>query len=721
MLSTLAGQGLAAAPRCTGRRASSRALLCRAEAKDIIFDEASRRAIQRGINQLADAVGVTLGPRGAPPPSPPPRPRPLGRVAAPCSQAAPGAPQAGVRGVARRQRRRVAQQGWRCERDPLLNALPSPGRNVVLEEKYGVPQVINDGVTIARAITLPDAAENCGAQLIKEVAGRTNDAAGDGTTTACVLARELIMCARTARRCGRRLEPAAPKAAAASATHPCLALGPRYGLQSVTAGANPVGIKRGMDKACAFLVEELGKLAKPVNGTDDIKAVATISAGNDELIGAMIADAIQKVGPDGVLSIESGTGLETTIEVEEGMELDRGYISPQFVTNVERLQVEMENCRVLVTDQKIEKIGDLIPLLEKITKVNVPLLIIAEDVTAEALATLVVNKLRQIVSVVAVKAPGFGERRKALLQDIAIVTGAEFVAKDLGMTVDAVELEQARNRWPQLCLLGGNKESRPPPPAPPRCSRCPPPTHHPLPTPPPSPSQLGTIRKLVVRKDTTTLIADAGSADEVRARVAGLKKELADATTTYDSEKLAERIAKLSGGVAVIKVGAATEAELEDRKLRVEDAKNATFAAVEEGVVPGGGAALVHLSALLTSFKAGLKDEELLGADIVQKAITAPCRLIASNAGVEGEVVVRRVLASPWAVGYNAMTDTYEDLLASGVLDPKKVTRSGLQNAVSVAGMVLTTQSVISEKPKKKLPAGAARGNGMPGMGEMSM
>lgn len=427
-----------------------------------------------------------------------------------------------------------------------------------------------------------------------------------------------------------------------------------------------------MDKACAFCVEQLASQAKAINGTEDIKAVATISAGNDEVIGAMIADAISKVGPDGVLSIESGTGLETTVDVEEGMEIDRGYISPQFVTNVERLQVDMENCRVLVTDHKIEKISELIPLLEKITKVNVPLLIIAEDVTAEALATLVVNKLRQIVSVVAIKAPGFGERRKALLQDIAIVTGAEFVAKDLGMTVELTEIEQ-----------------------------------------------LGLIRKLTVRKDTTTLIADAGSADEVRARVASLKKELAEATTTYDSEKLAERIAKLSGGVAVIKVGAATEAELEDRKLRIEDAKNATFAAVEEGVVPGGGAALVHLSVMLNAFKAGLKDEELLGAEIVQKAITAPARLIASNAGVEGEVVVRRVMAADWAHGYNAMTDTFEDLLAAGVLDPKKVTRSGLQNAVSVAGMVLTTQAVISEKPKKKV--GASPGGGQPGMGSMTL
>ena len=436
-----------------------------------------------------------------------------------------------------------------------------------------------------------------------------------------------------------------------------------YGLQSVTAGNNPVGIKRGIDKACAFLVEKLAEKATAITGSDDIRAVASISAGNDDAIGEMIAGAISKVGPDGVLSIESGTGLETTVEVEEGMEIDRGYISPQFVTNNERLQVEMENCRVLVTDHKIEKIAELIPLLEKITKVNAPLLIVAEDVTAEALATLVVNKLRQVISVVAIKAPGFGERRKALLQDIACVTGAEFVAKDLGMSVEAVEVEQ-----------------------------------------------LGFIRKLTVRKDSCTIIADAGSADEVRTRVASLKKELAECNTTYDSEKLSERIAKLSGGVAVIKVGAATEAELEDRKLRIEDAKNATFAAIEEGVVPGGGAALVHLSAMLGELKATLKDEELLGAEIVQKAITAPARLIAHNAGVEGEVVVRRVMDSPWSWGYNAMTDVHEDLLKAGVLDPKKVTRSGLQNACSVAGMILTTQAVISEAPKKKKAAAAGAG-----------
>ena len=380
------------------------------------------------------------------------------------------------------------------------------------------------------------------------------------------------------------------------------------------------------------------------------------------------------MGPDGVLAIESGTGLETTVEVEEGMEIDRGYISAQFVTNAERLTVEMENCRVLITDHKIEKVAELIPLLEQVTKANVPLMIVAEDVTAEALATLVVNKLRQVLSVVAIKAPGFGERRKSLLQDIAIVTGAEFVAKDLGMSVDATTLDQ-----------------------------------------------LGYIRKLNVRKDSCTLIADAASADDVKARVASLKKELSESNSTYDQEKISERIAKLFGGVAVIKVGAATETELEDRKLRIEDAKNATFAAVEEGVVPGGGAAFVHLSAMINELKPSLRDEELLGAEIVQKAITAPARLIAQNAGVEGEVVVQRVLKSEWAFGYNAMNDTFENLLEAGVLDPKKVTRSGLQNACSVAGMVLTTQAVISEKPKKAAAAQAGGGGTAMAPGMMSL
>ncbi|KAG2295756.1 hypothetical protein Bca4012_002823 [Brassica carinata] len=544
-------------------RKANRRFSVRANVKEISFDQSSRAALQAGIDKLADAVGLTLGPRG---------------------------------------------------------------RNVVLDE-FGSPKVVNDGVTIARAIELPDAMENAGAALIREVASKTNDSAGDGTTTASVLAREII----------------------------------KHGLLSVTSGANPVSLKRGIDKTVQALIEELEKKARPVKGGSDIKAVATISAGNDELVGTMIADAIDKVGPDGVLSIESSSSFETTVEVEEGMEIDRGYISPQFVTNPEKLLVEFENARVLITDQKITAIKDIIPILEKTTQLRAPLLIIAEDVTGEALATLVVNKLRGVLNVVAVKAPGFGERRKAMLQDIAILTGAEYQALDMGLLVENTTIDQ-----------------------------------------------LGIARKVTISKDSTTLIADAASKDELQARISQLKKELFETDSVYDSEKLAERIAKLSGGVAVIKVGAATETELEDRKLRIEDAKNATFAAIEEGIVPGGGATLVHLSTVIPAIKEKLEDaDERLGADIVQKALVAPAALIAQNAGIEGEVVVEKIMFSEWEIGYNAMTDTYENLLEAGVIDPAKVTRCALQNAASVAGMVLTTQAIVVDKPKPKAPAAA--------------
>ncbi|KAG1354944.1 putative RuBisCO large subunit-binding protein subunit alpha, chloroplastic [Cocos nucifera] len=531
-----------------------RQLVVRAAAKDIAFDQSSRTSLQAGVEKLANAVGVTLGPRG---------------------------------------------------------------RNVVLDE-FGNPKVVNDGVTIARAIELADPMENAGAALIREVASKTNDSAGDGTTTASVLAREII----------------------------------KLGLLSVTSGANPVSIKKGIDKTVQGLVEELEKKARAVKGRGDIKA------GNDDFVGSMIADAIDKVGPDGVLSIESSSSFETTVDVEEGMEIDRGYVSPQFVTNPEKLLVEFENAKVLVTDQKISTIKEIVPLLEKTTQLRVPLLIIAEDVTGEALATLVVNKLRGILNVAAIKAPSFGERRKAVLQDIAIVTGAEFQAKDLGLLVENASVEQ-----------------------------------------------LGTARKVTISRSSTTIIADAATKDEIQARIAQLKKELAETDSIYDSEKLAERIAKLSGGVAVIKVGAATETELEDRKLRIEDAKNATFAAIEEGIVPGGGAAYVHLSTGVPAMKDKLEDaDECLGADIVQKALVAPAALIAHNAGVEGEVVVEKIKDGEWEVGYNAMTDKYENLLEAGVIDPAKVTRCALQNAASVAGMVLTTQAIVVEKPKPKAP-----------------
>ncbi|AEC08068.1 Chaperonin 60 subunit alpha 1 [Arabidopsis thaliana] len=562
--SKLGGGNQQQGQRVSYNKRTIRRFSVRANVKEIAFDQHSRAALQAGIDKLADCVGLTLGPRG---------------------------------------------------------------RNVVLDE-FGSPKVVNDGVTIARAIELPNAMENAGAALIREVASKTNDSAGDGTTTASILAREII----------------------------------KHGLLSVTSGANPVSLKRGIDKTVQGLIEELQKKARPVKGRDDIRAVASISAGNDDLIGSMIADAIDKVGPDGVLSIESSSSFETTVEVEEGMEIDRGYISPQFVTNPEKLLAEFENARVLITDQKITAIKDIIPILEKTTQLRAPLLIIAEDVTGEALATLVVNKLRGVLNVVAVKAPGFGERRKAMLQDIAILTGAEYLAMDMSLLVENATIDQ-----------------------------------------------LGIARKVTISKDSTTLIADAASKDELQARIAQLKKELFETDSVYDSEKLAERIAKLSGGVAVIKVGAATETELEDRKLRIEDAKNATFAAIEEGIVPGGGAALVHLSTVIPAIKETFEDaDERLGADIVQKALLSPAALIAQNAGVEGEVVVEKIMFSDWENGYNAMTDTYENLFEAGVIDPAKVTRCALQNAASVAGMVLTTQAIVVDKPKPKAPAAAA-------------
>ncbi|XP_060174233.1 ruBisCO large subunit-binding protein subunit alpha-like [Lycium barbarum] len=553
-------------------KGSKSRLVVRANAKEIAFDQKSRAALQAGIDKLVDVVGVTLGPRG---------------------------------------------------------------RNVVLDE-YDTPKVVNDGVTIARAIELADAMENAGATLIREVASLTNDSAGDGTTTASVLAREII----------------------------------KLGLLSVTSGANPVSLKKGIDKTVNALIAMLERRARPVKGRDDIKAIASISAGNDDEIGTMIADAIDKVGPDGVLSIESSSSFETTVRVEEGMEIDKGYISPQFITNQEKLIVEFEFARVLITDHEISAIKDIMPLLEKATELRAPLLIIAGDVKGEALATLIVNKLRGILNVAAIRAPGFGQRRKALLQDIAIVTGAEYQASDLCMDIENTPVEA-----------------------------------------------LGFARKVNITKNSTTILAENVLKDEVQARISQIKKELDNTDSVTDSEKLAERIAKLSGGVAVIKVGAATEAELEDRKLRIEDAKNATFAAIQEGIVPGGGAALVHLSTYVPSIKDNLEDpDEKLGADIVQKALVAPASLIAQNAGVEGEVVVEKIKASKWKMGYNAMTDKYEDLVEAGVIDPAMVTRCALQNAASVAGMVLTTQAIVVDKKMPNAAPAFAPPQGLPMM-----
>merc|ERR1711937_719140 len=521
-----------AVPLRTSTRTTRPCWRIRAESKELTFDSDSRKKMAEGINKLADAVGVTLGPRG---------------------------------------------------------------RNVVLEQSYGNPEVINDGVFIARAIDLPDPVENAGAQLIKEVAGKANDSAGDGTTTASVLARELI----------------------------------KFGLQYLESGANPINIKKGIDKAQHFLVEELKKKAKPVQGRDDIKAVASISAGNDDSVGEMIADALDKVGSDGVLSIESSSGFETTIDVQEGMEIDRGYISPQFITNNEKMTVEFENAYVLIADENISAVKDIVPILEQVMQSNRPLFIVTEDITGEALATLVVNKLRGVLQVAAIKSPGFAERRKALLQDIAIVTGAEYIAKDLGMSVSKCNIDQ-----------------------------------------------LGTARKVTINKTDCVLIADMADKDVIDARVAQIKKELSETDSLYDTEK-----------------------------LRVEDAKNATFAAVEEGIVPGGGSTLLHLSELLPEFKETLEDsEEKLGVDMVFKALKAPLSKIAQNAGVEGEVIVQKLLGSEFEIGYNAMSNKMENLLETGVLDPAKVTRSCLESACSIAGIMLTTQAVIYEKP---LPPGA--------------
>jgi len=549
------------------------------DAKQIMYDAKSRSKMAAGVNLLADAVSVTLGPRG---------------------------------------------------------------RNVVLEDKYGSPKIVNDGVTIARDITLRDAAENAGAALIKEVASRANDSAGDGTTTATVLARELV----------------------------------NQGILAITSGRNAVNVKRGMDKAAKFLVGELKKNAKQVTGFADIKNVAAISAGNDDEIGQMIADALEKVGTEGIIVIESSNGSETTVEVEEGMEIDRGYISPQFVTNVEKSLCEFEDALVLITDIKVENISVLIPILEKVTQLQKPFIIIAEDITGDALATLVVNNMRGILKVCAIKAPSFGERRKQVLQDIAIVTGADVVASDLQMKLEECEVEQ-----------------------------------------------LGRVRKATIAKTRCTLVADQGTREEITARVGQLKKDLEGSDSTYDREKLGERIAKLAGGVAVVKVGANTETELEDRKLRIEDAKNATFAAVEEGIVPGGGATLVHLAAMMPAFIETVADaDERMGCEIVMNALKAPCTIIGNNAGVEGAVVLEKVMNGDFNFGYNAMSGEYVDMIAAGVIDPAKVTRTCIETATSIAGMLLTTQAVMIDAPKpKKAKKAAAEGGGMPGMGEYSL
>jgi chaperonin GroEL len=544
--------------------------------KIIVFEEESRQALERGVNAIANAVRVTLGPKG---------------------------------------------------------------RNVLLEKKFGAPQIVNDGITIAKEIELEDPLENTGAQLIREVASKTKDLAGDGTTTATVLAQAII----------------------------------HEGLKNVAAGTNPISLRRGIEKAVAKLVDEIEAVAKPIEG-NAIAQVATVSAGSDEEIGAIIAEAVEKVGRDGVITVEESKSLTTELEVVEGMQFDRGYISPYFVTDAERMICELENVAILITTQKIGSIADLVPILEKIARAGQPLLIIAEDIEGEALATLVVNRLRGVLNVVAVKAPSFGDRRKAVLQDIAVLTGGQMIAEEIGLSLDTATLDM-----------------------------------------------LGNARKVTITKDTTTLVAEAPDKVALDKRIAQIRKELEETDSEYDSEKLQERLAKLTGGVAVIKVGAATETELKDKKLRIEDALNATKAALAEGIVPGGGSTLLHLSKKLVDLKNTLSPEEQIGANIIMKALEAPLRQIADNAGVEGSVVVERVRAMEFGKGYNALTDTYEDLIAAGILDPAKVVRSGLQDAASVAAMVLTTEALVVEKPEPAAPAPGGDMGGMGGMGGMGM
>ena len=539
-------------------------------AKLLSFSDASRASLERGVNALADAVKVTIGPKG---------------------------------------------------------------RNVVLEKKFGAPDVVNDGVTIAKEIELEDPFENIGAKLLLQVATKTKDKAGDGTTTATVLAQAMA----------------------------------REGLRNVAAGASPVNLRRGMEKAVAQVVSGIKNRSSAVTG-DAIRQVATVSSGGDEEVGRMVSEAMDKVSADGVITVEESKSLATELEITEGMAFDRGYSSPYFVTDGDRRVCEFEGALLLVTDRKISAINDLVPVLEAVSRAGKPLVILAEEVDGEALATLVVNKNRGVLQVAAVRAPGFGDRRKAMLQDIAILTGATLVSEDRAMTLDKVTLED-----------------------------------------------LGTVRRITISKDETTIVATGDHQAAVRDRVASIKRELDNTDSEYDREKLSERVAKLAGGVAVIKVGAPTETELRNRKLRIEDALNATRAAVEEGIVAGGGSTLVQLAAELDGLAAGLSGDERTGVAIVQRALAAPLHQIAANAGYDANVVADEVRRS--GKGFNAATGTYEDLLAAGILDAAKVVRLALQDAVSIAGLLLTTEAVIADKPEP--PAPAAPGGDMGGMGGM--
>jgi chaperonin GroEL len=548
-------------------------------AKQVVHGEESRAAILRGINQLADAVKITLGPKG---------------------------------------------------------------RNVVIDKKFGSPTITKDGVTVAKEIELKDSLENMGAQMVREVASKTSDVAGDGTTTATVLAQAIF----------------------------------REGVKTVAAGANPMALKRGIDKAVERATEEIKRLAKPVKG-DAIAQVGTVSANGDSTIGNIIAEAMNKVGKDGVITVEESKTMDTSLEVVEGMQFDRGYLSPYFVTDPERMEVVLENPLILIHEKKISSMKDLLPLLEQVAKMGKPMLIIAEDVEGEALATLVVNKLRGTLNIAAVKAPGFGDRRKAMLEDIAILTGGKVISEDLGIKLENVKLED-----------------------------------------------LGRAKKITIDKDNTTIVEGNGKQSDIEGRVKTLRAQIEETSSDYDREKLQERLAKLVGGVAVIKVGAATETEMKEKKARVEDAMHATRAAVEEGIVPGGGVALVRAAKALEKFQINKEGEgdsdEQIGVNIVRRALEEPLRQIVQNAGKEGAVVVERVRAEKNdSFGFNAQTEVYEDLVKAGVIDPAKVTRTALQNAASIAGLMLTTEAMVSEIPDddKGSPAMPGGMGGMSGMG----
>jgi chaperonin GroEL len=541
--------------------------------KELYFNTEARAALKRGIDQLAEAVKVTLGPKG---------------------------------------------------------------RNVVIDKKFGAPTVTKDGVTVAKEIELSDPLENMGAQMVKEVATKTSDLAGDGTTTATVLAQAIF----------------------------------REGLKNVTAGVNPMALKRGIDKAVVVVIEELKKISVPTAGKKEIAQVGSISANNDPEIGNLIAEAMEKVGKDGVITVEEAKGLETTLETVEGMQFDRGYLSPYFVTDPEKMEAVVEDGYILIHDKKISSMKDLLPILEKVAQLGKPLLIIAEDIEGEALATLVVNKLRGTLRVCAVKAPGFGDRRKAMLQDVAVLTNGQVISEEVGFKLENAVV-----------------------------------------------TDLGRAKRIVVDKDNTTIIDGAGDSDKIQGRIKEIRSAVEKSTSDYDKEKLQERLAKLAGGVAVINVGAATESEMKEKKARVEDALHATRAAVEEGIVPGGGVAFVRAQGALKTFKTGDADEQI-GVDIIRRAIEEPIRMIVQNAGGEGSIVIEKVRASKdSAFGYNALTDTYENLVQAGVIDPTKVTRTALQNAASIAGLLLTTEALIAEKKEDKPASGGGPpGGGMGGM-----